>query len=127
MPTNYDFSHLKSFLCHDNFCLKSMVQTGECSCGLDKSLAEFDGILIDDATLNVQTLKSALTHFISEAKPALPIGADPTLWVQLHINMEWLRAGYLALHPEKEEELKNLEKFYSFLEDMTPPGELHKG
>lgn len=69
----------------------------------------------------IEVLKKALTPFISEAKPSMPGGADPTLWVQLYINMNWLRDGYLALHPEKKEQLEKTEDFYSFLSQSISP------
>lgn len=71
---------------------------------------------------NVPNLIEALKPFIEKATPNTPEGEDPTLWVQLSIKMEWLRKGYLALHPEKEEELSKLEDFYSF---MVGPSDQH--
>ena len=66
-------------------------------------------------TPNVPDLVEALKPFIEQAKPGIPEGEDPDLWVQLNIKMEWLQKGYLALHPEKEEELRQLADFYSFM------------
>jgi hypothetical protein len=70
---------------------------------------------------NVHDLIEALKPFIEQARPNTPEGEDPTLWVQLSIKMEWLHKGYLALHPEKEEEMRHLADFYSFVAPWVDP------
>lgn len=120
------FSNLKRFLRHGPSCLEYMVpsKTGKCICGLNEALEKFEKTLSEQKVNPPSILTEALTPFIKEAKSVMPEGADPSLWVQLYINMAWLRNAYLALHPEKEEETKKMEDFYSFMSTLLPPGEI---
>ncbi len=77
--------------------------------------------MIASESLTVQTLRDALKPFVSEAKTTLPEGSDPTIWIQLQINMDWLKNAYLALYPEKEAELKDVNNFYSSIFSSETP------
>lgn len=61
----------------------------------------------------VVRLSEALTSFVCHATPKIPLGADPSLWVALMIDMNWLRTGYIELFPEMEKPLESAEKLFS--------------